>query len=328
MPTSEQPRLSSIRIYPIKSCHAVTVEECEVNELGPANDRTFMIIDKATNRFITQRKYACMALLQPLVDTKKGTLTLTCGDMPALELPLNPPKTAENKREVTIWKDSVVAYDLGDEAADWLDNFFKKHVQHNRENPHAYDGETVDAEVPPCRLVTLNSPVSGGDYSRPAHAKLPGVHAPFSDSSPISIGTESSLEDVNNGLKETGISNGKTITVDRFRNNLTISGTVPWEEDEWLVVQIGEVTFYVMRPIARCPMPGFDQDTGIKDNWGVSGVLEYLKIKRNLSADPKQGYFCVDAAPLTKGTIRVGDPVKVLERIPADKVERVVGKMP
>ncbi|KAI8144178.1 MOSC N-terminal beta barrel domain-containing protein [Fennellomyces sp. T-0311] len=321
MPTTEQPRLSTIRAYPIKSCHCVELPEAKIDAMGISIDRRFMFIEEESGRFITQRKYSSMALIRPLVDQAADTITLTGQGQPDLVLPLHPP--LENKRTAVIWKDTVTVFDMGDEASAWINKFFKDHQQHNLDNP--VGDEDVSVELPVLRLVTIANP-STGQYTRPAHQKLPGVHAPLSDSSPISFGFESSLVSVNDGLKETGISNGKSIPIDRFRHNLTISGTVAWEEDEWLVVRIGEVTFYVMRPTARCPVPGINQDTGVKDDWGRSGVLEYLSLKRNIPDHngKSNGCFCVDAAPLTSGTIRVDDAVEVLERIPAQNVERPV----
>lgn len=178
-------------------------------------------------------KYSSMALIRPLVDVKNDTLTLTGPGQPDLTLPLTPPK--DNKLTVTVWKDTITAYDMGDEAAAWIGKFFKDHRQHNQMNPHSDDGGMggIGPDVPPARLVALDEE----DYSRPAHDRLPGIHTAFSDSSPISFGCESSLQDVNDNLIQSGLSKGQSIPIDRFRNNLTIAGTIPWDEDEWLVVQ-------------------------------------------------------------------------------------------
>lgn len=67
-------------------------------------------------------------------------------------------------------------------------------------------------------------------------------------------------------------------------------------------------------------VPSIDQDSGKKDGWGKAGVLDYLKLKRRFVETPTEGSFCVDVVPLTTGTIRIGDKVEVLERIPAEHV--------
>ncbi|KAG0175426.1 hypothetical protein DFQ28_000047 [Apophysomyces sp. BC1034] len=324
MPTAELPTLTDISIYPIKSCHSIKLKECAVDALGLVHDRRYMFIDELTNRFVTQRKYASMTLVRPVINADQKTMTLTAEGQTSLTLPLDPAISELKKRDVQLWKDQLSVYDMGDEAAQWFRTFLANHRQHDLENNHNPEDAVEDTvEVPNVRMVILENPKKGL-YKRPAHPKLPGTHSPFSDWSPISFGFQSSMDEVNKGLVEHDISHGITIPIDRFRNNLTISGTIPWEEDEWLVAKIGEVTFYVIRPIARCTVPSINQDTGKKDPWGKAGVLDYLKLKRRFVETPSDGSFCVDVVPLTTGTIRVGDTVEVLERIPAEHVSALM----
>lgn len=58
MPNVNFPTVESIHIYPIKSCHYIQVDECEVDNLGIKHDRRFMIVYADTNRFVTQRYLA------------------------------------------------------------------------------------------------------------------------------------------------------------------------------------------------------------------------------------------------------------------------------
>lgn len=136
-----------------------------------------------------------------------------------------------------LWKSTLNVYDMGDKAGEWITQFIKNHRQHDRDNNHNVDDPIKeDDPVDPVRLVTLEDPREGV-YSRPTHPELEGVHTAFNDWSPISFGFVSSLEDVNKGLLETGISKGNQIPMNRFRNNITIKGTIPWEEDQWLVAK-------------------------------------------------------------------------------------------
>lgn len=304
--------MENIHIYPVKSCHSIELEECQVGNLGLENDRRFMMIEEDTNKFITQRKYASLSLLRPILNIEKNRLTLKAQGQPDFELPIRQELSQLPQRTVQLWRDRLVVYDLGQEVSDWLTQFLTNHRQHDCENNHSQD-DPIKAEeaVPRARLVTLDEPQKV--YSRPAHPKLSGVHSPFADWSPISFGCLSSLEKLNQDLVQIG----QPIPMSRFRNNITISGTVPWEEDHWLVVSIGEATFYIVQPIARCTVPGIDQDTGKKDSWG--GPTDHLKKIRQFKEEPGQGQFCCDVIPLTFGKIRVGDTVRILERIPKDQ---------
>ncbi|KAG0735638.1 hypothetical protein G6F16_009443 [Rhizopus arrhizus] len=318
MPSSTEPIVESIHIYPIKSCHSIELKECKVGNLGIEHDRRFMIVEAKTNKTITQRKYASLSILYPLVNPETNTLTLTAQGQDPLSLPLTQDLSKLSKRSVSLWKDTLTVYDLGDEASRWLTQFLVNHRQSDQENSHNPDDPVKDDDpIPEARLVTLEDP-EHKVYSRPAHPNLPGIHSPFADWSPISFGFTASLEHVNQGLIETGISKGNQIPMSRFRNNITISGTVPWEEDQWLVVRIGQVTLYIIQPIARCTVPGIDQDTGKKDAWDGKGPTDYLKIRRQFKDEPGQGQFCCDVVPLTSGKICVGDTIQVLERIPKE----------
>ncbi|ORE09768.1 hypothetical protein BCV72DRAFT_260560 [Rhizopus microsporus var. microsporus] len=324
MPTSTVPAVERIHVYPIKSCHSIELQECEIDNLGIKHDRRFMIIDDESNKFITQRKYASLCLLRPFIDVENNTLTLTAEGKEPLRLPLTQDLSLLPRRKVTLWKDTLTVYDMGDEASAWVTQFLASHREHDRANNHSIDDPVKDDEpVRMTRLVTLEDP-KNKVYSRPSHPKLDGIHSAFADWSPVSFGFTSSLEDVNRGLLETGISKGNQIPMSRFRNNLTISGTVPWEEDKWLVAKIGEVTFYIVQPIARCTVPGIDQDSGKKDEWDGKGPTDYLKIYRQFTDEPGQGQFCCDVIPLTSGKVRVGDRVEVLEYIPQEYQQKPI----
>ncbi|KAI9481341.1 MAG: MOSC N-terminal beta barrel domain-containing protein [Benjaminiella poitrasii] len=316
MPSLNVPTVESIHIYPIKSCHYVVVKECEVDSLGIKHDRRFMIVYEDTNRFVTQRKFASLSLLQPTFDEEKNTLNLSADGQEPITIPLKQDLSKMTKRTVTLWKDTLTVYDLGDQVGEWITQFLINHRKHDRENNHNVDDPINENDpISKVRLVTLDDP-SKGVYGRPAHPYLDGVHTAFSDWSPISFGFSNSLADVNKGLLETGVSKGHQIPMNRFRNNITISGTVPWEEDQWLVAKVGEVTVYIVQPIARCTVPSINQDTGIKDAWDGKGPTDYLKMRRQFSDEPNMGQFCCDVIPLTSGKIRVGDKIEILEYIP------------
>lgn len=178
-----------------------------------------------------------MSILKPTVNEAENTLTLSADGQNSISLPLKQNLSLLTKRTVDLWKSKLTVYDMGDEAGQWITQFLINHREHDRQNNHSKDDPITDDESPAhVRLVTLEDPKKGV-YNRPAHPKLDGVHTAFSDWSPISFGFSSSLEDVNKGLLETGISKGNQIPMNRFRNNITIKGTIAWEEDEWLVAK-------------------------------------------------------------------------------------------
>lgn len=174
-----------------------------------------------------------MSLISPLIDAEKDTLTLTADKLDSLVLPLHPDTKTLECRTVKLWSDKLQAFDLGEEAATWLKQFFDAYKHHDEANVHA-DVDSGKNRPTNLRLVTLD--LAQG-YKRDAHPELPGLSSPFTDWSPVSFGSLSSLDALNNTLVEGDWSKGNRIPINRFRNNLTIAGTEPWDEDQWLVVR-------------------------------------------------------------------------------------------
>ena len=60
-------RISQLFIYPIKSLGGISVETTLVTDRGFQYDRRYMLVDE-NNRFLTQREFPVMALLQTAID--------------------------------------------------------------------------------------------------------------------------------------------------------------------------------------------------------------------------------------------------------------------
>ena len=55
----------------------------------------------------------------------------------------------------------------------------------------------------------------------------------------------------------------EALPMDRFRPNLVVEGTDPFEEDYTAAFRSGQVVIKPVKPCARCPIPAIDQATGI-----------------------------------------------------------------
>jgi uncharacterized protein YcbX len=49
--------------------------------------------------------------------------------------------------------------------------------------------------------------------------------------------------------------------MNRFRPNLVVSGTLPFAEDDWGRISVGESVFRAVKPCARCTITTVDQAT-------------------------------------------------------------------
>lgn len=224
------PYISALYSYPVKSCAGIRHERVELVERGPRYDRQWMVVD-AANRFLTQREFPRMALVQTAL--AEDALILTAPDMPPLEVPL-----AEHDgqiREVVVWKDTCQAIDVGEVAARWFT-------------------AALQAEVRLVRMRDSFDRLTSAEYT-----DVPGTVS-FVDGYPLLFISEASLEDLNTRLAARGKA---PVIMDRFRPNVVVAGCEPYAEDTWKQISIGDIRFDVVKPCARCAIPSVDQARGV-----------------------------------------------------------------
>ncbi|WP_368345532.1 MOSC domain-containing protein [Pelagovum sp. HNIBRBA483] len=98
---------------------------------------------------------------------------------------------------------------------------------------------------------------------------------------------------------------GINVAPERWRGNIWIDGTSPWEELEWIgkTLRIGGAELAIREPIVRCPHTQANPQTGIRD-LDTLGTLDKLLGER---------VFGVYAEVIKTGQISAGDCVEVLQ---------------
>ena len=230
--------LSELIIYPVKSCGGMSVREATLTSAGlsidAVYDREWMVVDPS-GRFLTQREFPRMACISPRL--KLDTLELRAPGMLRLEIPLGLPGPEDERTiSVTLWDDTVLAYDCDDTTAAWFSN----------------------AVGTPCRLVRFHASAHRFASTR----WTAGVQAPtlFSDGYPVLVIGSASLADLNGKLVAAG---REALPMNRFRPNLVIDGIGAFEEDYADSFAIGEARLKPVKPCPRCPIPSVDQTTGV-----------------------------------------------------------------
>src|SRR5579884_880682 len=217
--------LSALNVYPIKSCAGISLDRAELGPRGIMHDRSFMLVDRK-GKFITQRDQPYMALIRPVINPD-GTLTVQAPGMPDLTIPGDPDGP---RYEVTVWKYTGIAVDQGDDLAAWFSMLLEY----------------------PCRLVMFPNDVIR--KVSPKYARREQDQVGFADGYPCLLISEASLTDLNTRLVQ-------PLPMNRFRPNIVVRGTVPYAEDMWRTIRIGEVTFDIVKPCARCVITTTDQNT-------------------------------------------------------------------
>lgn len=243
----------------------------QVEERGFRYDRRWMLVDE-TGRFVSQREFANLALLQVEVGEDALFIFHKADENERLQIPL---ARAEGKELlVTIWDDEVTAKVVNEESGKWFSEFL---------------GFEVDLVVMP-------------ENSRRAVDPRYAVHkesVSFADGMPYLFIGQSSLDDLNSRLNH-------PVPMDRFRPNLVFSGGEPFFEDQLRKVQIGGVTFQLIKPCARCVMTTVDQKTGEKGKEPLKTLSSYRTVNNKVM-------FGQNAVALNLGSVKIGD-----ELIPLD----------
>lgn len=262
--------ISALHIYPIKSCRGIELKSVRLDALGPLYDRRFMLVDDHGS-FLTQRELPRMALIEP----KLGPTAITVGapHMPQLKVAMN---ARDAKRiPIRVWEHEGQAEDTGETAAAWFSEFLQQS----------------------CRLVRWPQ-----DALRPVDARYAREPAQvgFADGYPLLLTAQASLDDLNARLSQ-------KVPMSRFRPSLVVSGSDAYAEDGWKRIRVGEVELDVVKPCARCTVPGVDQLT-------AQVAKEPIATLANYRTRDHKVYFGQNCVHRQLGSIRVGDEVQVLER--------------
>jgi len=178
--------------------------------------------------------------------------------------------------DVTIWRDLCVAVDQSQEASDWFRAFLGV----------------------PCRLVGM-----ADEHVRRVDAKYArrsDDQTAFTDGYPLLLMSEASLEDLNRRLPA-------PLPMNRFRPSVVVRGCDPYAEDGWREIRIGSLGFDVVKPCERCIITTIDQDAS---EFGLEPLRTLATYRRFPSGGVMFGQNLVHHGP---GTLRVGDPVEVVE---------------
>ncbi|RNI29439.1 MOSC domain-containing protein [Rufibacter immobilis] len=234
--------LSEIYIYPIKSLGGISLTSAQVEERGLQYDRRWMLIDES-GVFLTQRKFAEMALLQVSLAPDGLLVTHKTKEVTPLLVPYETDSTRSTL--VTVWDDICFAYIVSPQANAWF-------------------SEVLGVN---CRLVYM--PENSIRLIDPNYAKH-NEKVSFSDGYPFLIIGQESLNDLNSRLEE-------SIPINRFRPNFVFTGGLPYAEEQWKTFKMGEVLFYGAKPCGRCNVTTIDQNTAQAGQEPLKTLSEYRK---------------------------------------------------
>ena len=272
---SQNMKLDTLTIYPIKSTAPIHLTESEVNELGLKHDRQWGVFD-STNKIMTGRDFPQLLDVSCVFDGIQcqisyqhrlvGTFKIFTRDSATEDLQIHSYMAFGKKVNPAI--DAWLTDLLGQSA----------HLR----------------EVDNSRIRPVLAKHGGNDGDRVA----------FADQAPVLLMGTASLEDLNQRLKD-------QIGMDRFRPNLIIKTTEPHVEDSWEIIEIGNVPFRVIQQCERCVFTTID--TASKKKHPRAEPLRTLAQYR--IGPRGGVVLGVHAVPLKSGVIKKNDPLKVITSV-------------
>lgn len=246
--------ISQLWIYPIKSMKGISLESVQLEKRGFRYDRRWMLIDK-DKRFITQRQYPRMALIEPSFesDVMDFGLSVRAPDMPVLIIPYPDPQIElYDEVEVVCWDDQIKAHHINTAIDNWFSEFLGIDCQ------LVYMPDTTLRTVDPAYALSIK----GDDI------------ASFSDGFPNLMLSEASLSDLNSRVDI-------DLSMERFRPNIVITGCEPYAEDQLGHFKINQVDFFAVKPCSRCVITTINPQTGEKESREPLKTLAQFRKKKN-----------------------------------------------
>ena len=239
--------LSGLHLHPIKSCAGIAVDEALVVETGLEFDRAWMVVDEHSE-FLSQRELPQLALVKPRL--RDRDVQLRAPGMLALHLRFD---TAEAACRVTVWDDTVAAYDMGDLAAQWFSDYLGRRARLARFDPAAR---------------RLADPEWTGPFE---------AETAFADGFPLLVTSTASLTELNRRLLAAG---HDAVSMQRFRPNLVLDGIDEAHGEDFideLTIESpdGPVLLKLVKPCGRCTIPDVDPASALQGHVVADTMAAY-----------------------------------------------------
>ncbi|MDB5263860.1 MAG: oxidoreductase [Adhaeribacter sp.] len=250
----------------------ISVSAATVEPRGLQYDRRWLLVDE-NGVFLTQRTFAELALLEVASHPQGWEVRHKIKNLSPLLIPLDPATT--NILKVQIWDDICEAVEVSLIVNEWFTVALGRY----------------------CRLVYM--PDSTHRQPDLDYAAI-GDLISFSDSFPILVIGEASLADLNNRLPE-------PVQMNRFRPNLVFTGSLPFAEDNWHHLRIGDLSFREAKRCGRCVLTTIDQATAEKGPEPLRTLATY----RTVPGKNKILFGQYIIPETFSGQVKIGDAIEV-----------------
>lgn len=285
-------RVTELHLYPVKSFGGLPLQRASVEPWGLAGDRRWALVDETADVVTARRVHELLRLTAEVVDDDE-TIRITDradGGSILVDTPLGLGPVPIDLSRLPF------ASPADEDVNGWLSARVGSRVR------------LVWQEDPKARTISA------------AHGGMPGDHVSMADTGPLLLASEASMAQLNAWIAEdsdapdvpdldpddvsdaTSSTPSEPLPMLRFRPNVVIDGEVPFAEDAWPTVRVGDVDFRTTELCDRCVMTTIDPLT-------LTGGKEPIRTLARHRRWDGRTWFGIRLAPLTSGEIRVGDTV-------------------
>ncbi len=243
-----------------------------------AGDRRWALIDDA-GKVVTQREQPRLALAAAEL-LPGGGIRVSASGLDPLDVAV---PEGPGTRTAKWAGEKIETVPAGPEASAWFSTYL---------------GEGVT-------LVHLDDPATRRPIDDPPYGR-PGETVSLADGYPLLLTTLASLDALNFLIAQGDHPGEGPLPMNRFRPNVVVAGTASWAEDSWKRIAIGEVVFRVAKPCGRCVVTTTDQATAERGREPLRTLGRHRRFGDRLA-------FGQNLVPQTPGTLRIADPVTILE---------------
>lgn len=288
--------VSELFIYPVKSCHGVSVRKAKMTPRGFENDRIFAIVKKTTMEHISLRCTPKMTTIVPEFSADGSSLLLFAPSMNMLTLSLSEPPPGQSELlQIKIWDDCIVVREVSPEASKWV-------------------CEALNTSG--LMLVRISDSFTrklGKEFSSTAQTGL-------ADEAPLMMASEKSLDAVNQRLAKLA---RPAVSLRNFRPNIAVRGCDAFAEDGFKKIIVGgknskiagvragtgvrskagdrsaarnddssnDMILTVAKHTSRCTLPNVNPITGVFDKTlSVTKALREFHTGKHMGLDDISGH--------------------------------------
>ncbi|MDF7667361.1 YcbX family protein [Orbaceae bacterium ESL0727] len=264
--------VKQIFIYPVKSMKGIALPQANAQASGFEHDRVLML-SETNGTFITARKYPMLLKCQTALINNQIEISL--------------PVTSTTRQTMTV---DLADFSSTGEPTEVWGNHFTAQIAPIRINRFLSDFLQKDVQL---RWV-------GATLSRRVK-RYPDTALSFADGYPYLLLNRASFDYLQQHCPE-------KLDIRQFRGNIIVDGALPFAEDGWQTIKIGNVIFDLVKPCSRCVLSTINVDsaTHLLNNEPLN-TLHTFRTDQQGDVD-----FGINMIARHYGTVTVGDQIEVL----------------